>query len=77
MRFGPDLNSKQLVCVLFDLCSKRTYISEELKQKLNLKLLKNETLNLNTFGTEKFRKQKCDIIELNLEGKDGSVISSI
>ena len=71
---GPDPNSKQLVRVLFDLCSQRTYISEELKQKLNLKSLKTETLNLNTFGTDKFRKQKCDLVELNLEGKDGSVI---
>ena len=72
--FGPDPNSKQLVRVLFDLCSQRTYISEELKQKLNLKSLKTETLNLNTFGTDKFRKQKCDLVEINLEGRDGSVI---
>ena len=72
--FGPDPNSEQLVRVLFDLCSQRTYISEELKQKLNLKSLKTETLNLNTFGTDKFRKQKCDLVEINLEGKDGSVI---
>ena len=72
--FGPDPNSKQLVRVLFDLCSQRTYISEELKQKLNLKSLKTETLNLNTFRTDKFRKQKCDLIEINLEGRDGSVI---
>ena len=72
--FGPDPNSKQLVQVLFDLCSQRTYIAEELKQKLNLKSLKTETLNLNTFRTDKFRKQKCDLIEINLEGRDGSVI---
>ena len=64
--FGPDPNSKQLVRVLFDLCSQRTYISEELKQKLKLKSLKTETLNLNTFGTDKFRKQKCDLVEINL-----------
>ena len=72
--FGPDPNSKQLLRVLFDLCSQRTYISEELKQKLKLKSLKTETLNLNTFGTDKFRKQKCDLVEINLEGRDGSVI---
>ena len=72
--FGPDPNSKQLVRMLFDLCSQRTYISEELKQKLNLKSLKTETLNLNTFGMDKFRKQKCDLVEINLEGRDGSVI---
>ena len=72
--FGPDPNSKQLVRVLLDLCSQTTYISEELKQKLNLKSLRTETLNLNTFCTDKFRKQKCDLVEINLEGKDGSVI---
>ena len=60
--------------MLFDICLQRTYISEELKQKLNLKLLKTETPNLNTFDMDKFRKQKCDFVELNLEGKDGFVI---
>ena len=68
--FGPDPNSKQLVRVLSDLCSQRAYISEELKRKLNFKSLKTVTLNLNTFGTDKFRKQKCDRVELNLEGKN-------
>ncbi|CAB3979329.1 PREDICTED: uncharacterized protein LOC107330089, partial [Paramuricea clavata] len=38
------------VRVLFDSGSQRSYISNSLKTRLNLKPVKNETLNLNTFG---------------------------
>ena len=58
------------VRILFDSGSQRSYISNSLKTRLNLKPLKNETLNLNTFGNSKFRKQNCELVEFNLEGKD-------
>ena len=58
------------VRILFDSGSQRSYISNSLKTRLNLKPVKNETLNLNTFGNSKFRKQNCDLVEFNLEGKD-------
>ena len=63
------------VRVLFDSGSQRSYISNRLKTTLKLKPIKNETLNLNTFGNSKFRKQNCDLVELNLEDKEHSKVT--
>ena len=40
--------------------SQRSYVTESLKNKLGLIPEKTEVLNLNTFGDDKFRKQRCD-----------------
>ena len=63
------------VKVLFDSGSQRSYVSNRLKTALKLKPVKNETLNLNTFGNSKFRKQNCDLVKLNLEDKDKAKIT--
>jgi hypothetical protein len=47
------------VRILFDSGSRR--VSNSLA-RLNLKSVKSETLNLNTFGNSKFRKQYCVIV---------------
>ena len=46
--------------MLFDLGSQRSYVTEELMKKLNLDVECNEVLNLNTFGSSKFAKVKCN-----------------
>ena len=38
--------------------------------------MKTETLNLNTFGDDRFTKQQCDLVELSLHGKEDNVESS-
>ena len=48
------------VQMLFDLGSQRSYVTEELMKKLNLGIECNEMLNLNTFGSSKFAKVKCN-----------------
>jgi len=48
------------VQMLFDLGSQRSYVTEELMKKLNLDIECNEMLNLNTFGSSKFAKVKCN-----------------
>ena len=63
------------VRILFDSGSQRSYISNRLKTTLKLKPVKSETLNLNTFGNSKFRKQNCDLVELNLEDKDQAKVT--
>ncbi|CAB3984668.1 Hypothetical predicted protein [Paramuricea clavata] len=59
--------------MLFDSGSQRSYITNELKEKLDLKPIKQETLNLNTFGEEGFKRQKCDMFSLQLQGEDGEL----
>ena len=44
------------VRILFDSGSQRTYITKDLKNRLGLKTIKTETLNLNTFGDKLYRK---------------------
>ena len=62
------------VRVLFDGGSERSYVTMRLKERLLLKSLKRETLNLNTFGTEECQKKGCDLVKIILKGQDGSDI---
>ena len=57
------------VRVLMDSGSQRSYVTESLKQKLGLVPDKTEVLNLNTFGDDKFRKQRCEQVRLRLQGQ--------
>ena len=59
---NSDESKSSPVRVLFDSGSQRSYISNCLKTTLKLKLMKNETLNLNTFGNSKFRKHNLFIL---------------
>lgn len=56
--------------VLFDGGSQRSYITNELQEKLGVKRQRTETLHLNTFGGKNYSRQKCDLIELSV-GKNG------
>ena len=53
--------------------SKRTYITNGLKEKLGLQPTKSETLKLNTFGGDRFSKKRCDVVQLSLQGSDGDI----
>eukprot|EP00795_Rhopilema_esculentum_P005588 gene5588-biopygen573 len=68
--FGADRSEKQLVNILFDSGSQRSYISEETVKKLGLKVEKTETVYLNTFGSNKYEKKSCDRVTVNLEVGD-------
>lgn len=49
------------------------YITMEVKvvrSKLQLKSLQNKKLNPNTFGESKFKKQNCDVVNLQLQKTD-------
>ena len=43
--------------ILLDSGSQRSYVTTALKERLKLAPLKTETLNLNTFGDDRFTKQ--------------------
>lgn len=56
------------VRVLIDSGSQRTYITNHLKERLGLQPTKTETLKLNTFGGDRFRKKQCEVVKLSLQG---------
>jgi len=48
--FNEDNSKSSHVLILFDNGRQRSYITSNVKSKLNLKPMKTETLHLNTFG---------------------------
>ena len=56
--------------VLFDSGSQKSYITEKLKNRLRLKTKGSESINLNTFGSNKYTKQCCDRVQVNLRAAD-------
>ena len=48
--YGEDPSKRQLVHDLFESGSQKTYVTEELQKKLELKAEGKEFINLNTFG---------------------------
>ena len=71
---NPNNGKKCEIRILFDSGSQRSYISEEVKDKLQLKAEKKETLNLNTFGNSKFKKQDCQLVSFCVELSNGQLI---
>ena len=61
------------VRILLDLGSQRSYITNELKDKLGLTPISTEVLSLNTFGTNSYQKHKCDLVKFKLETQDKPV----
>ena len=49
--------------------TQRSYATNHLKKRLGLRPVKKKKLNFNTFGQDKFTKQKCDMVTLNLKGQ--------
>ena len=56
MAFNEDNSKSTQVRILFDNGSQRSYVTSDLKSRLNLNPIKTETLHLNTFGGSTFRK---------------------
>ena len=73
--FGEDKSKGVMVNVLLDGGSQRSYVTEELVKKLSLDVDRIENLNINTFGTEKFKKQKCSVVTVNMELVDSSELA--
>lgn len=65
--FKDDQDAKVPIRILFDSGSQLSYVSENLREKLDLRPIGNEVININTFGTEKYRKHNCAHIEVSIE----------
>ena len=61
------------VRVLTDSGSQRSDVTDSLKERLGLVPEKTESLNLNTFGDDQFRKRQCDRVRLQLQRKTNDI----
>ena len=63
---NEDRSKSVPVRILFDNGSQRSYVIDHIKAKLGLTATATETLHLNTFGENAYRKQKCQVVTLPL-----------
>ena len=68
--YGNDETKKIPIDILFDSGSQRSYVSEEVKKKLSLNANTVETININTFGSAKYERKNCELVEINVEVDD-------
>ena len=67
-----EKSGKQTIRLLLDTGSQRSYITEQLADKLQLQIKGSETLTVYTFNTSKPRQLQTPVTELRLLTKDGS-----
>ena len=65
------------VRILFDTGSQRSYMTDALVRRLNLKPLRKEKLQLNTFGEPGFRGKSCELVRIRLQGLNGGECSQL
>ena len=72
---NPNNGLKQNVRILLDSGSQRTYVTESLAKKLDLKIGKREEIMLVTFGSEKPKRIQTRTTKLDIVLKDGSTLN--
>ena len=72
--FKDSQSKKVPVRILFDSGSQRSYFTDELCDKLNLRVEGKENLNLNTFGSNRYRKQSCTRVKVRIEIMDRNFV---
>ena len=63
---NPDTNQITSSRILLDSGSQRSYITEDLKKKLNLNTLSTADILLYTFGSSKSKQLRTSLVELDL-----------
>ena len=71
--YSKEQNRLIPVRVLMDSGSQRSYVTESLRKRLGIVSETMEVLNLNTFGNDRFVKQKCNRVRLQLQGKSKDI----
>ena len=64
------------VRILFDNGNQRSYITDNLKEKLSLNPIRQETQHLNVFGSESCNRKRCNVLRLNLQGRNDVIALS-
>ena len=65
--FGLNGENKVEARILLDNDSQKTYITEELKNRLQLTNDNTQEINLSTFGSERFKKKKCSQVKFTID----------
>ena len=68
---APEISAQ--VRVILDSGSQRSYITTELKDKLNIPTLKSEPLMIKTFNSQSESIQVCDVVQLCVSNKEGNL----
>ncbi|XP_068757594.1 uncharacterized protein [Montipora capricornis] len=64
--------------ILFDTGSQRTFITENMRNRLNLKTIRKELLDVTTFGDIKTTRRNYDVVSPNLDtGKESLSLTAI
>ena len=63
------------VGVIFDGGVQRSYITQELKDVLNLPILKRDLLSIKTFGSDKEALQECELVQVALKGLNNDLVT--
>ena len=71
---NPNNGIKENVRLPLDSGSQRTYATESLAKRMNLKLVKKEEIMLVTFGSDTPKRIKTPTTKLNIQRKDGSTL---
>ena len=66
LAFADPRGPTAQVRILFDSGSQLSYVTEELRHRLNPKHTKIERLHLNTFGSHNYKTQACAVVRLYL-----------
>ena len=69
---NPQSNQTVTARVLLDPGSHRTYITQKLANKLELKRLQKEIISVVTFGSTKPKQIESHVVEIELPLKDGT-----
>ncbi|XP_068693062.1 uncharacterized protein [Montipora foliosa] len=74
---GPGFQCSE-AHILFDTGSQRTFITENMRNRLNLKTIRKERLDVTTFGDIKTTRRNYDIVSLNLDtGKESLSLTAL
>ncbi|XP_046861889.1 uncharacterized protein LOC124455243 [Xenia sp. Carnegie-2017] len=63
--------------ILFDTGSQRSYIRRSLQGRLRLNSIGKETLQLNTFGQSKSKRESCEVFKVSIANKSGGEVVEI
>ena len=61
--------------VVFDNCSQRSYISERLKNVLNLPTVRTDQLIVKTFGSQSEKLTHCDLVSVCISNIEGGLFT--
>ncbi|CAL1282487.1 unnamed protein product [Larinioides sclopetarius] len=66
----PESNQIEPVRILLDNGSMRTFINKELSRKLNLNVIRKESLSVYAFGANQAKEQSYNVVKLKLQNRD-------